>query len=285
MIRPAGKDVCLSGFISDLVFLPGMIRVRVNLCESRFHHLFCPKSGNLPDQFRYLVYSKGSIFLIQVQPVSYISAYNTSCLIVPKVNYSYTSVGGVGMPQKVFFCVSTHDMNDLRVNVVRSNKAVIDSQTASHNMFVWEQAQSKGDEAVKKLIDISIQDTKTTVVLIGTNTYAQKWIRYQIFRSMKKGNKLIGVHINRITGRDGKEKSPGPNPFSYVGFMYSPDGCMIIPHEYVDDVWTPFKEYEPYKVKQVPEQHRNKVITLSQIAKTYDWVGNNGKDNFSVWIE
>ena len=195
-------------------------------------------------------------------------------------------IAGAGyMPKKVFFCIGTQDMNDLRVNVVRSHKLTHDNHGGYFSPSLWEQVNTSGDEAVKKLIEISLQDSSVSVILIGTSTYDQRWVKYEIFRSMKKGNKLLGIHINKIQGRDGKEKPLGPNPFSYLGFMYGNDGTEIIPHEYRDDVWIPFKDIAPYKIKPVPEQHRNKIITLTKIAKTYDWVADKGNVNFPLWVE
>lgn len=189
------------------------------------------------------------------------------------------------MPKKVFFCIGLHDMNDLRANVVRSHKLTHENHGGHFAPVIWESAASAGDESIKKLIDISMKDSSVSVVLIGTNTFDQRWVKYEIFRSMKKGNKLLGIHINSIQGRDGRGKPLGPNPFSYLGFTYSGDGTEIIPHEYRDEVWVPFTDIAPYKVKPVPEQHRNKIITLTKIAKTYDWVADKGSVNFPAWIE
>lgn len=189
------------------------------------------------------------------------------------------------MPKKVFFCIGTHDMNDLRINVVRSHKLTHENHGGYFSPLTWESATASGDESVKKLIENSLQGSSVSVVLIGTNTYDQRWVKYEIFRSMKKGNKLLGIHINSIQGRDGRTKTLGPNPFSYLGFAYSSDGTEIIPHEYHDEIWVPFKDLEPYKIKQVPEHHRNKIITLSKIAKTYDWTADKGNVNFPLWVE
>jgi len=189
------------------------------------------------------------------------------------------------MPKKVFFCIGTQDMNDLRINVVRSHKMTHEDHGGYFSPFIWEAAARGGDDSIKKLIDTQIQTSSASVVLIGTNTYDQRWVKYEIFRSMRKGNKLLGIHINGIEGRDGRGKPLGPNPFSYLGFAYSAEGTEIIPHEYRDEVWAPFTDIPPYKVKQVPEQHRNKIITLTKIAKTYNWVSDKGALNFPQWVE
>ncbi|PWR70446.1 TIR domain-containing protein [Methanospirillum stamsii] len=189
------------------------------------------------------------------------------------------------MPKKVFFCIANQDMNDIRINIVRSHKITHENHGGFFPPYLWEAAAKSGDDSIRKLIDMQIQDSSVSAVLIGTNTYTQRWVKYEIFRSMKKGNKLLGIHINGIEGRDGRGKSLGPNPFSYLGFLYSPDGTEFIPHEYVNEEWVPFKDIPAYKVKEVPEQHRNKIITLTKIAKTYDWVADKGPANFSRWIE
>jgi hypothetical protein len=176
-------------------------------------------------------------------------------------------------------------MNDLRVKVVRSHKFTHNDHEGYFSTQIWESVGSSGDENLKKLIERSLQNTQVSVVLIGTSTYNHRWVKYEIFRSMKKGNKLIGIHINRIQGRDGKEKPLGANPFSFLGFVYSADGTTLIPHEYHDETWVPYTDIEPYKVKPVPEQHRNKVITLTKITKTYDWIIDKGVLNFPLWVD
>lgn len=53
---------------------------------------------------------------------------------------------------------------------------------------------------------MEIKNTSVTAVLIGSETYNRPWVRYEFFKSLQKGNKLIGIYINSIKGRDAKTK-------------------------------------------------------------------------------
>lgn len=39
-----------------------------------------------------------------------------------------------------------------------------------------------------------------------------------------------------------------------------------------------------YAVKEVDEKYRNKIYRLSSDYNIYDWVSDNGYDNFSDWV-
>ena len=82
---------------------------------------------------------------------------------------------------------------------------------------LWESARKTGPTAVKRLINGGIEGTTVTCVLIGSQTYSRPWVRYEVMRSVRKGNKIIGVHINSIRGKDKQTKELGPNPFRYLG--------------------------------------------------------------------
>src|SRR2546429_6884599 len=96
------------------------------------------------------------------------------------------------MARKVFF--SFHYQNDLwRVNVVR-NSGLVDGISAAgfHDQSIWEETRKKGDEAVKK---------------------------YEIERSVARGNGILGIRINHIKGIDGLADPPGliPEALTRVG--------------------------------------------------------------------
>jgi MTH538 TIR-like domain (DUF1863) len=87
-------------------------------------------------------------------------------------------------------------------------------------------SKKEGDIALKRLINGGLENTSNTCVLIGTSTYLRTWVRYELLKSFKRGNHLLGVHINSIKGKDGLVKAAGPNPLRYIGVTYSQDARM-----------------------------------------------------------
>jgi hypothetical protein len=51
---------------------------------------------------------------------------------------------------------------------------------------------------VKRLIDRGLEGTTVTCVLIGEHTAKRKFVTYEIQQSIKRGNGLLGIHINNI---------------------------------------------------------------------------------------
>lgn len=107
------------------------------------------------------------------------------------------------MARRVFF--SFHYQQDIfRVNVIRNSGVVIGSSAAGfQDGSLWEKAKKRGSSVVKRIIDRGLENTSVTCVLIGRNTANRKYVTYEIEQSVKKGNGLLGIHINNI--RDVKE--------------------------------------------------------------------------------
>jgi hypothetical protein len=112
----------------------------------------------------------------------------------------------------VFFSFHYQDVIDFRANVVRLHKTTKDDNAGYFDASIWETAKKTGELALKRLINGELQNTSVTAVLIGSETYNRRWVRYEIMRSMFKGNHILGININSITGKDQKTKALGPNP-------------------------------------------------------------------------
>ena len=191
------------------------------------------------------------------------------------------------MARRVFFSFHYQDVIDFRANVVRNNWVTKDREAAGFfDASIWEDAKKTSDIALKRLINKEVQNTTVTVVLIGSDTYSRRWVRYEIIKSMAKGNKILGVHINEIKGKNGRTKALGPNPFDYLGYQYSDDGKKLYPYEYKNGKWVQYGDYEPYTLGTAASQSdRGKFYKLSSTRPVYDWVGDDGDTNFPTWIE
>ncbi len=155
------------------------------------------------------------------------------------------------MARRVFF--SFHYERDIwRANQVRNSWVTKPNREAAGfwDAASWEQVKKKGEEAIQRWIDKQLEGTSVTAVLIGAETNTRKYVDYEIQRSRKKGNGLLGIYIHNINDSKGNKDLKGKNPFDYWYIT-------------VNDK----KRY------------------FSSIYSTYDWVNDNGYNNLGDWVE
>jgi hypothetical protein len=192
------------------------------------------------------------------------------------------------MAKKVFFSFHYQDVINFRANVVRQHWLTKpDREVAGfYDASIWESAKREGSIALKRLINSGLNNTSVTCVLIGTETYNRPWVRYEILKSFKKGNSIIGVHINSIRGKDRLTKYSGENPLDFVGVTYSDSGKTATLWEKINGNWVKYTAIDgsaSYQVN-VAQQFKGKGFNLSHWYPVYDWVQNDGYNNFSGWI-
>lgn len=190
------------------------------------------------------------------------------------------------MARKVYFAFHYQDVMDFRANVVRNHNVTKGVESAGYYDYsIWEESEKKGDLAIKRMINAELEGTSVTVILIGSETYARRWVRYEILKSMSRGNLLLGIHINNIPGKNDRETKPkGENPFDYLGLSISDDGKKAKPTEWSGSQWVYYSDLEPFEISMQPEINRGKNFQLSHWYRTYDWVIDDGYNNFSKWI-
>ncbi len=192
------------------------------------------------------------------------------------------------MAKKVFFSFHYQDVADLRANVVRNHWVTkADREEAGYfDSSIWEEAKKKGDIALKRLINGGLNGTSNTCVLVGSQTYARPWVRYEILKSYVRGNHLLAVHINCVKGKDQKTKPNGPNPFDFVGVSFSDDGKTGTLMEWDGTKWVKYEKIDgtAHFSTNVEAAKRGKGFKLSALFKIYDWNGDSGYDNFSNWL-
>ena len=189
------------------------------------------------------------------------------------------------MAKRVYFAFHYQDVIDFRANVVRNHgltKGV--EKSGYYDASIWEESKKKGELALKRMINGELEYTTVTVVLVGTHTYARRWVRYEIMKSVERGNGLLGVHINGIPGKDKQTKLLGPNPFKYLGITISADGKRGTPHEWDGTKWKLYADLSPFAIPEQPIANRGKFFPLTQWFSVNDWVSDNGFNNFNTWI-
>lgn len=193
------------------------------------------------------------------------------------------------MAKRVYFAFHYQDVINFRVNVVRNHWVTKPDREAAgfFDCSIWESAKKTSSIAVKRLINGGVEGTSVTCVLIGSQTFGRPWVRYEILRSYKRGNRVIGVHINSILGKDQQAKPSGPNPLDFVGITFSTSGETATFHEYVNGAWREYTEVDDgasYRCSPVAQEYRGNGYRLSRWIPIYDWVANDGYNNFSKWV-
>lgn len=201
------------------------------------------------------------------------------------------------MARHVFFSFHYQDVADFRANVVRNSWLLkkSDNRGVFYDKSIWEEAQLKGVNALKELIQRGLHYTSATAVLIGQETHERRWVKYEIFKSFEDGNGLLAVYVNRIKGKDGYIVPKGHDPFDRLGIRVSDDGKYLYFYELVEGKWQSFKD-SPYISNKNSNtlyfdnaQHRastwGKFFKLSDLFPTYCWENDDGYNNFSNWVE
>lgn len=193
------------------------------------------------------------------------------------------------MARRVFFSFHYQDVIDFRANVVRNHwMTKPDRESAGFfDASIWESARKQGDTALKKLINEGLKNTTNTCVLIGSETYARPWVRYEILKSFKRGNHLFGVHINSVKGKNGQAKQKGVDPFDYLGVKFTESGKTATLLEYSAGKWVEYEKIDTgasYLV-DVAAQYRGKGFKLSDWYNTYCWNDHDGYNKFSAWVK
>lgn len=103
------------------------------------------------------------------------------------------------MARNVFF--SFHYDNDVtRAFVVRQSWVTKENRTATGviDKADFEKIKRDGEDAVKRWINSQLEGTTVTVVLIGSETLNRPFVKYEIEKSIARGNGIIGVFVNNI---------------------------------------------------------------------------------------
>ena len=96
------------------------------------------------------------------------------------------------MARRVFF--SFHYADIMNANIVRmSGQFKTDSSTGFYDKSLWEEAKTKGDAAIKRLIDKGLENTSVTCFLIGEKTHARPYCKYELKQSLALGKGILGI--------------------------------------------------------------------------------------------
>jgi hypothetical protein len=88
----------------------------------------------------------------------------------------------------------------------------------------FEKVRSKGDTAIKNWIDKQLEGTSVTVVLVGEKTCNSRWVKYEIQKSIEKGNGLLGIDVSKIKDlQSNTSERCGKIPSKYNFYLWNND--------------------------------------------------------------
>jgi len=126
------------------------------------------------------------------------------------------------MAKRQIFYSFYYDDDVFRVQQIRNIGALEDNKPVSPNE--WEQIKKNGDRYIQNWIDENLKYKSCLVVLIGSETYSRKWVKYEIEKAWNDGKAVLGIYIHNLNCMKNGKCNKGPNPFDYT---YSKSGNKI----------------------------------------------------------
>ncbi|MCY3804000.1 MAG: TIR domain-containing protein [Gammaproteobacteria bacterium] len=106
------------------------------------------------------------------------------------------------MARRVFFSFKYEDVS--RAMVVRNSWVTQGKEAAGFvDAADFEKIKRQGDHAIKNWIDRQLEGTSVTVVLVGEKTCSSRWVKYEIQKSIERGNGLLGIDVSKIRDLQG----------------------------------------------------------------------------------
>jgi hypothetical protein len=205
--------------------------------------------------------------------------------------------------RKAFFSFYFDDI--MRVNVVRNAWKITHPDNALMRSFydssLWESKKLEGDASVKRLIREGVGYTSAVCVLVGSETWLRRWVKYEIARAIVDGRGLLAVHLNSI--RHHRTLTPhtrGPNPLAFMAVGKVQDSALSTARYYIFErtavssglegyrwEWHRYQDYtDPVKRPiWVADPAAGYVTPLSSYADEYDYIASDGHKNIGAWID
>lgn len=198
--------------------------------------------------------------------------------------------------RKAFFSFRFDDV--MRVNVVRNAWRFHRPDTlltpSFYDSSLWESRQREGAESLKRLIREGVDYTSAVCVLIGADTWARRWVRYEIARAVIDKRGLLGVHINSIRHHITKTADiTGLNPLEFMAVGKVQDNWLVSARYYLFERnltlggWSRYTDYTnpvelpPYLSDPAPGH----VTPLSWGTMVRDFMVDDGSKNIGLWID
>ncbi|MER9724923.1 MULTISPECIES: TIR domain-containing protein [unclassified Mesorhizobium] len=185
-----------------------------------------------------------------------------------------------------FHYADIHRVNNVR-NAMQFQKDVKDA-SCFIDKSVWEKAKLTAPESLKGMIQREMQFSSVVCVLFGSETWARRWVRYEIARSVIEKKGLMAASINSLPHiQDGVSHTTGPNPLEYMGVGKIEDGTDRLFEVGDDGRWRRYRDYHlPVSLpKYLATPSPGHLSPLNRGAMTYDFQQQNGWKNLGEWAD
>lgn len=192
------------------------------------------------------------------------------------------------MARRTFF--SFHYSEDVwRAWNVRNSWVVRPQDQIDRGFFdnsVFEATKKESDNALKNFLRDGLDNTSVTCVLTGKYTWQRRWVRYEIVRSILKGNGILTVDIHGIKNKAGQLGEKGADPLAQIGLYKTANGIFFA--EWKNGKWVKYEDYTlamPAGDLWFDPPTSDTVVQLSTHCMRYDFSAQNGRENIGGWID
>lgn len=151
---------------------------------------------------------------------------------------------------------------------------------------MFEASKKESPDSLKRFLRGGLENTSVTCVLAGNQTFNRRWVRYEIARSLIKGNGLLTVFIHGLKNLSGQVAAKGIDPLTRMG-VYKSNGSIYLA-EWDGSKWKKYADYTlaiPESILWFAGPKTNTVVTLGEHCLAYDYAQQNGHQNIGGWIE
>jgi MTH538 TIR-like domain (DUF1863) len=224
-------------------------------------------------------------------------------LLNPSFRYGALANALLGAPaqiqkRKAYF--SFHFGDIMRVNAVRQAWKISHPDAPQMRSFydssLWESRQLEKPESLKGLIREGVEYTSAICVLVGSQTWSRRWVRYEIARAVTDGRGLLAVHLNNIRHHVSKAIDAwGANPLEYVAVGKVQPHPLLNAQYYLFEFtvqngqsgWFRYADYtDPVKLPPyLSDPPAGFVMPLARGTMLYDHVLHEGHKNIGAWMD
>jgi hypothetical protein len=193
------------------------------------------------------------------------------------------------------------DFDDvMRVNNVRQSGKIgyriMPRSRGFLDRSVWESRNINTAPGLKQLMQGAMKFSSVVCVLVGTNTWFSRWVRYEIALAVVNERGLMAVDLNSINHNHSKAPDRlGINPLNFMGVRKDESGSWHLVEraavEFADGnvgfIWRWYEDYQPPvpRPKFVPESEAGIIVPLSARTERYDFISHNGSKNIGSWLD
>jgi MTH538 TIR-like domain (DUF1863) len=189
----------------------------------------------------------------------------------------------------------------MRVNNVRKGWRINHPDSPTMRSFrdrsIWGKSKAQEPESLKALMRDEVVHSSAICVLVGTNTWKGRWVKYEIARAIADRRGLLAVHINGLNHHQRQTPDTlGYNPLKCMGVYHSPNGRYYIYETFVEVdpqteqlgwAWRPYQDFKdavelPRYISSIPQ---GIVMPLARYTSEHDYATQNGDANIGAWID